>query len=85
MMQRMARRSTRLFHVIAMALATLVVSAGNVMAADQSTTEVDARLEGYGRPVTNEGSTATMWMLLIVLSIITLGVLFKDAKRSHLD
>ena len=46
----------------------------------------DGRLEGYGKQVTlDTGSTALTWMLLIFLGLICLGVLFKNARRSHLD
>lgn len=46
----------------------------------------DGRLEGYSKPVTLPGGgTALLWMLLLFLAIIALGVLFKNAKRSHLD
>lgn len=48
---------------------------------------VDARLEGYDKTgVTLPPSgTALMWLLLIFLTIVCVGVMFKDAKRSHLD
>lgn len=48
---------------------------------------VDARLEGYEKvSVTLAPSgTALMWLLLIFLAGITVAVMFKDAKRSHLD
>lgn len=48
---------------------------------------VDARLEGYDKVnVTLAPSgTALMWLLLIFLTLVTVGVMFKDAKRSHLD
>jgi Ser/Thr protein kinase RdoA (MazF antagonist) len=82
----MTRSNFRSFHVVALAIATLLASAGNVLAQkkeDQTTS--DARLEGYGKVVAVDGSTATMWMLLIVLTLMTLGVLLKNANRSHLD
>jgi hypothetical protein len=48
---------------------------------------VDARLEGYGNinVSLDPKSTALMWLLLIFLSVVTVSVMFKDAKRSHLD
>jgi hypothetical protein len=47
---------------------------------------LDARLEGYPHNVTLEGgSNALTWVLLIVLALLALGGLFKDAKRTHLD
>ena len=46
----------------------------------------DGRLEGYGKPVTlDAGASALTWLLLIFLGVICLGVLFKNARRSHLD
>jgi hypothetical protein len=47
---------------------------------------VDGRLEGYGREVTLHGSSAGLtWLLFIVLGVIALAVLFKNAHRTHLD
>ena len=47
---------------------------------------MEARLEGYPQVVALEGgSTALTWVLLIVLALLALGALFKDAKRTHLD
>ena len=48
---------------------------------------VDARLEGYDKVNVSlsPSSTALMWLLLIVLTLLCVGVMFKDAKRSHLD
>ena len=47
---------------------------------------VDARLEGYADSVkVDAGSTALTWISLILLTVIGLAPLFKDAKRSHLD
>jgi hypothetical protein len=45
----------------------------------------DGRLEGYGSNVTLDGGSATLWFLLVLLAAIALGVLFKHAKRTHLD
>lgn len=47
---------------------------------------VDARLEGYATNVTlDSGSTGLTWVMFIILAVICLGGLFKDAKRTHLD
>ncbi len=47
---------------------------------------IDARLEGYANNVTlDSGSTAFTWILFIILALLALGGLFKDAKRTHLD
>jgi hypothetical protein len=48
---------------------------------------VDARLEGYDKinVTLSSGSTALTWILLLVLCGLCVAVMFKDAKRSHLD
>jgi hypothetical protein len=46
---------------------------------------VDGRLEGYPRGLTLDGGSALIWLLLIGLAVPALGVLFKHAKRTHLD
>ncbi|MCC6424297.1 MAG: hypothetical protein IT447_12535 [Phycisphaerales bacterium] len=45
----------------------------------------DARLEGFPQTVYIEGGTSTTWFLLVFLGLVGLSVLFKDAKRTHLD
>jgi len=46
----------------------------------------DARLETYPKNVQlDSGSTALTYFLLLVLAGLGLGVLFKNANRSHLD
>jgi len=46
----------------------------------------DARLEGYPQNVALEGgSTALTWVMFIILAIVALGGMFKNAKRTHLD
>jgi hypothetical protein len=48
---------------------------------------IDARLEGYGQTNVSlpSSGTALLWILLLFLTGITVAVMFKDAKRSHLD
>ena len=47
---------------------------------------VDARLEGYSKNVTlDAGGTALIWLLVLALAALGVGVLFKNANRSHLD
>ena len=47
---------------------------------------LDARLEGYDKNVTIEGGgSALMWVLMVLLTGITVGTMFKNAKRTHLD
>jgi len=53
---------------------------------------VDARLEGYGestgQPLNvslEPGSTALSWFLFSFLAVVALSVMFKNARRTHLD
>jgi hypothetical protein len=65
---------------------TLVLSTPLKVLAEDAPEVYDARLQGYSQTVQIEsGSTALTWLLLIALGVLCLGVLFKDAKRSHLD
>jgi hypothetical protein len=53
---------------------------------DENSKIYDARLEGYPGNVTlDSSSTALLWLLLIVLAAACVGVMFKNARRTHLD
>ena len=67
--------------------ATFAVAAAPTIAlAQEEDVKVDARLEGYQTSVTvSNQSTALMWLLFVFLGVVALAVLFKDAKRTHLD
>jgi hypothetical protein len=55
-------------------------------AAAQEEKTNDARLEGFTGDVKVENdSTALVWLFLILLAVVALSPLFKDAKRTHLD
>lgn len=46
----------------------------------------DARMEGYkGRPMALDAGVAPYYLLFGALAILGASVMFKDAKRSHLD
>ena len=54
--------------------------------------DLDARLQGYvdrkGGPTKVEvakNSTATTWLMFLFFAAIGMAVLFKNAKRTHLD
>ena len=81
MMNRMTRVRIQLF---AAALA-LAGAAAPPAAAQEVETEIDGRLAGYEKQVDVEDSTALTWLLFAFLAVVGLSVLFKDAKRSHLD
>ena len=69
-------------------------------AADDDGKKRDARLEGYQQvdkekvdqqpterrvSLADPGSTTWVWLIMILFILITLGVLLKNAKRTHLD
>jgi hypothetical protein len=67
---------------------TFAVLLAPVIAFAASDDEVypDARLEGYSTSVfLKEGGIAGSVVVLVLLTAITMGVMFINAKRSHLD
>ena len=55
-------------------------------AQDEEEIKMDARLEGYASQVfMNKASNASVWFLLLACGVITIGVMFMNSKRSHLD
>jgi hypothetical protein len=74
----------RILVAVVFTLATLALPL--VSHAQDEPTMIDARREGYVNPVTiGSGSTALQWLMVILLSALCLGVMFKSANRSHLD
>jgi hypothetical protein len=68
------------------AVAGLLSCPASLLAQDAEDKIYDARLEGYGSSMTlPSSSTALMWLLLFVLAAMCVGVMFKNAKRTHLD
>lgn len=68
-----------------LAAVSLLLGPAVAMAQDEQKI-YDARLEGYGSNVTLPSSTtALMWLLLFVLTALCVGVMFKNARRTHLD
>ena len=73
------------FGVACLALLLTLAAPAATFAAegDEST---DARLEGYAQQVAMEKSGAgTTYLILVLLIIVVCAVMFKNAKRSHLD
>ena len=68
------------------AVVAVLASPLSALADDPEDKVYDARLEGYGTNLTlPSSSTALMWLLLFVLAAMCVGVMFKNAKRTHLD
>ena len=54
--------------------------------AQEEEVKYDARLDGYETKMhLDSDNTALTWLLLVALSMVALGVMFKNAKRTHLD
>ena len=71
-----------------MLLALLLCGAmpGAAHAVEDERVVVDARLETFPGNVTlDPGSTAFTWIVWSILTVLALSVLFKNAKRTHLD
>lgn len=72
--------------IAAAALTATLVLGSNARAASDDEEELpDARLTGYEGKVDVGGGVAGSYALLAVLGAITIGVAFKNARRSHLD
>ena len=54
---------------------------------EDESASLEARLEGYTTTVrlADSGSSGLTWMMFIFVTLVALAVLFKDARRSHLD
>jgi hypothetical protein len=82
-----ALRRWLLAGVLGILLAGAVLPAHAASRADieEELTYKDARLMDYPQNVYLEGGAATTWFLLVFLGVVGLSVLFKDARRTHLD
>ena len=83
---------TRLFCLACSALASAITVMAPVIAFAQRRGEEEgsefkeARLEGYTFNVrAPEGGPALTYLLFIFLAVLGLAVMFKNAKRTHLD
>jgi hypothetical protein len=82
-----SRRITDLWAKLLGVAMPLLLPAITLAATDEEQELMEGRLEGYANSVRLEdpGSTAPYWLLLVGLGVVALIVLFKDAKRTHLD
>ena len=73
--------------LIVLTIALLAMGAGPISAlADDNSKSYDGRLDDYNRNVTLDNSgTAFSYFIWAGLGVLGLVVMFKDAKRSHLD
>ena len=78
----------RRFTVALLAIAFTWVVPAMVWASrgDEEVPSHDARLDNYAQNVILEpGGTALTWFLTVLLALLCVGVMFKNANRSHLD
>ncbi len=72
---------------VCLALTLIACSPSHALAKDDSDADhYDARVMGYDPDVElKSGGNGMMWVVMILLGAICVSVIFKDAKRSHLD
>jgi len=84
MMNVMKYRLMSLYVTLAILLTPVIALARSTE--DEDTVKLEARLEGYTTKVRlDSSSTALTWLMIGFLCAIAIAVLFKNAKRTHLD
>ena len=79
-------RYVKRWTLIAVLLISGMLSTPTPARADDEDIATDARLEGYAAKVAVEDNGVSLiWLLFIMLTCVSCGVLFLDPKRSHLD
>ena len=82
----MCNMKQRFWSLYSFALAMLLTPVLALAQREPEREILDARLEGFPQNVTLEGGgTSLTWLLFVFLGIVCLSVLFKNAKRTHLD
>jgi hypothetical protein len=83
----MKRSAVRILARLVFVLVVLLTPLASRASSDESQKDpYDARLQNYPQNVVLDGGgTALSYLLLIVLAALCLGVMFKNANRSHLD
>jgi hypothetical protein len=70
--------------LLAMSLVSFMPHAA--MAGDDEDSHYDARVQQYDPNVElKSSSTGGAWMMMLLMGVVCVSVIFKDAKRSHLD
>jgi hypothetical protein len=76
----------RRFLSVVLVLLLLGAAPMSAMADDSKPDTYDGRLDDYNRQVTLQGgSTALTYFIWVGLGVAAVIVMFKDAKRTHLD
>jgi hypothetical protein len=70
---------------LAAAMFAAVPSTSRASSSDEDVPTHDARLDGYATKTVLDGGTAVTYICLGLLSVLCLGVLFINGKRTHLD
>ena len=77
-------RKTAMRWTLALLIPLLAATAAH--AQEDEAVKPNPKIEGYEQKVrVEEASTTFTWVLLIFLGVICVGVMFKNAKRTHLD
>lgn len=64
----------------------VLVARPPVVHAQQGDEDTDGRMEGYPQQVWLEkGSAGSTYLITVILAIVAVSVLFKNARRGHLD
>lgn len=72
--------------VVVVALSACSLLPVSAARAEDEKGPTEARLENYPTKVTlEESSSALTWVIFLVLAGLTVGVMFKNANRTHLD
>jgi cytochrome oxidase assembly protein ShyY1 len=80
------RKLVLFLFVIAFTLLAPLSSAARASSSEEEKEPYDARLENYGNNMTLEQTgTALTWFVFGFMAIMVIGVMFKNANRSHLD
>jgi hypothetical protein len=82
----MGRRFRKTIVGVVLAVSLIAATPHAAMAGDDDAEHYDARVQGYDPDVELKSSGTSMaWIMIIFMGVVCVSVIFKDAKRSHLD